>query len=139
MGGIGEAVTPVAGIPPMTVLLVNPGVRGIDGRTFSVGSSRADAYPLPPLPPPGPLMEFIFWLRKTRNDLFQPAMAEAPLLEKVVRAIAADPDCVFARMSGSGATVFGIFMSFEAAERAATRLRAAKPHWWVAVTRTGGS
>ena len=48
-------------------------------------------------------MEFVFWLRKTRNDLFEPAMAEAPLVEKAVRALAADPDCVFARMSGSGA------------------------------------
>ena len=42
-------------------------------------------------------------------------------------------------MSGSGATVFGIFNSHAAAERAAARIHAAKPAWWVAVTRTGGS
>lgn len=139
MRGVGEDVTPAPGIPPLTVLLVNPGASvstpAVFGRLDPVKRS-----PLPPLPDfGGSLMEFIFWLRKTRNDLFEPAVAEAPAIEKAVRILAADTDCLFARMSGSGATVFGIFMSPEAGRRAAERIRAARPQWWVAVTRTGGS
>ena len=123
----------------MTVVLVNPGVAVSTRRVFR-RLERTERVPLPKIPQPvGSLMEFVFWLRKTRNDLFAPASKEAPLIEKAVRALAADPDCMFARMSGSGATVFGIFMSNEAANRAAARLHAAEPRWWVAVTRTGGS
>jgi 4-diphosphocytidyl-2-C-methyl-D-erythritol kinase len=136
---IGETITPVSGIPAMTVVLVNPGVAVSTRRVFR-RLERTEGLPLPPIPEPaGSLMEFVFWLRKTRNDLFAPASKEAPAIEKAVRALAADPDCLFARMSGSGATVFGIFMSNEAADRAAARLHAAEPHWWVAVTRTDGS
>lgn len=137
--GIGEIITPVSGMPAMTVVLVNPGVAVSTGAVFR-RLQQTERLPLPPIPKSaGPLMEFVFWLRKTRNDLFTPACIEAPLIEKAVRALAADPDCVFARMSGSGATVFGIFMSREAANRAAARLHAAEPHWWIAVTRTEGS
>jgi 4-diphosphocytidyl-2-C-methyl-D-erythritol kinase len=42
-------------------------------------------------------------------------------------------------MSGSGAAAFGIFVSPAAAERAAERLKAAKPNWWVTAAMTGGS
>jgi 4-diphosphocytidyl-2-C-methyl-D-erythritol kinase len=39
-------------------------------------------------------------------------------------------------MSGSGAAAFGIFASMTAAERAADRLREAKPNWWVTAAKT---
>jgi len=137
--GIGDTVTPVSGIPAMTVVLVNPGIAVSTRRVFR-RLEQTERLPLPKiLEPAGSLMEFVFWLRKTRNDLYMPASKEAPLIEKAVRALAADPGCMFARMSGSGATVFGIFMSNEAANRAAARLHAAEPQWWVAVTRTDGS
>ena len=139
MRGIGEELDAVSGIPPMPMVLVNPGVTVATGNVFR----RLDASErpgLPPLPEPGHgLMEFVFWLRRTRNDLFEPAMAEAPPVKTAARALAADPDCALARMSGSGATVFGIFMSMDAAERAAARIRKAQPDWWVVVTRTAGS
>ncbi|MCB1487634.1 MAG: 4-(cytidine 5'-diphospho)-2-C-methyl-D-erythritol kinase [Bauldia sp.] len=139
MSGIGETVVPVSGIPPMWMTLVNPGVSVATGNVFR-RLEAAERSGLPPLPEPiGPLIEFIFWLRNTRNDLFAPAAEEAPLVETAVRALASDRDCAFARMSGSGATAFGIFMSQEAANRAAARIQKAEPDWWVAVTRTGGS
>ncbi|MDA3889425.1 MAG: 4-(cytidine 5'-diphospho)-2-C-methyl-D-erythritol kinase, partial [Allgaiera sp.] len=50
---------------------------------------------------------------------------------RVLGALAALPDCLLARMSGSGATCFGLFATGQAAEAAATRLRAAQPGWWV--------
>lgn len=139
MQGIGEEVTPVPGIPGMTIVLVNPGVN-ISTRDVFRRLEIDDPTPLPPIPDvAGSLVQFVFWLRETRNDLFVPAIAEAPLIEKAVRALASDQDCIFARMSGSGGTAFGVFMSHNAANRAAERLLAAEPNWWVAVTATEGS
>jgi 4-diphosphocytidyl-2-C-methyl-D-erythritol kinase len=139
MEGIGERVTPVAAIPAMPVVLVNPGVAVETGAVFR-RLKPAERSPLPPLPERfTSIMELVFWLRNTRNDLFAPACAAAPVIETAARALASDPDCMFARMSGSGATVFGIFLSIDAASRAAKRLQEARPDWWTAVTWTEGS
>jgi 4-diphosphocytidyl-2-C-methyl-D-erythritol kinase len=62
-----------------------------------------------------------------RNDLEAPAMALCPAIAEVRAAIAAQPGCLLARMSGSGATCFGLFGSAAAAERAAAALPRA---WW---------
>jgi 4-diphosphocytidyl-2-C-methyl-D-erythritol kinase len=137
--GIGEQVTPIPGVPALPVVLVNPGI-SVSTRSVFGRLQPGERAPLPPVPDGfGSLMELVFWLRKTRNDLFEPAATEFPVIETVVRKLASDPDCMFARMSGSGATVFGIFLSMEAASRAADRLHVARPDWWLAVTRTGGS
>ncbi|MCP4382365.1 MAG: 4-(cytidine 5'-diphospho)-2-C-methyl-D-erythritol kinase [Hyphomicrobiales bacterium] len=139
MRGRGEDITAIKGLPALSIVLVNPGVAVSTGDVFGA-IEPAERSPLPDLPDHiGSAMELVFWLRKTRNDLFQPAIAAAPPIETALRALANDQDCVFARMSGSGATVFGVFMSNEAAERAATRLRSVDRQWWVAATQTGGS
>jgi 4-diphosphocytidyl-2-C-methyl-D-erythritol kinase len=44
------------------------------------------------------------------------------------------PDCRLARMSGSGATVFGLYDDCHAAAGAAKIVRAAHPDWWVRPT-----
>ncbi len=139
MQGIGERVTPVVTIPAMPVVLVNPGVAVETGAIFR-RLKPAERSPLPSMPERAMSpMELVFWLRKTRNDLFAPACEAAPVIETAVRMLASDSDCMFARMSGSGATVFGIFLSIDAASRAAERLQEARPNWWTAVTWTEGS
>jgi 4-diphosphocytidyl-2-C-methyl-D-erythritol kinase len=136
--GIGEHVTPVA-LPEIPLVLVNPGVAVATPDVFRRLRS-ANKSPLPPLPAGfASIMEVVLWLRKTRNDLFEPACAIAPVIERVVRTLAGDPDCLFTRMSGSGATVFGIFPTIDTAMAAAERLGEAQPDWWIAVTRTEGS
>ena len=69
------------------------------------------------------------FLETTRNDLEPPAMSLAPVIRKVLEAIAAQPGCLLARMSGSGATCFGLFTTDAAAREAAADL--ATPGWWV--------
>jgi 4-diphosphocytidyl-2-C-methyl-D-erythritol kinase len=78
----------------------------------------------------------VFWLRQVRNDLAEPAATVNKAAASCARAIMRDPDCLFARMSGSGAAAFGIFVTLEAAERAAERLRTAKPNWFVTAAMT---
>lgn len=137
--GVGEQVTPIAGMPEIPILLVNPGLAVSTPDVFRrLRSARKP--PLPPLPDGfGSIADVVLWLRRTRNDLFEPACSIAPAIERAVRTLAGDPDCMFARMSGSGATVFGIFPTMDAAAAAARRLRVARPDWWIAVTRTEAS
>jgi 4-diphosphocytidyl-2-C-methyl-D-erythritol kinase len=137
--GIGEKVKPLPGIPALPVVLINPGIEMATRKVFR-RLHHEERTPMWPLPKGFPtIMEFVHWLRMTRNDLFEPAKLEAKVVGAVVKALGADPECLLARMSGSGATAFGIFNTSAAATRAADRLRAKHPKWWVAVTKTGGS
>ncbi len=137
--GIGEMVTPVTGIPALPVVLVHPGISMPTGAVFA-GLGNETRAPLPALPPKfKSALDLVFWLRQTRNDLIDPARVVSRKAVAAAKALAADPDCLFARMSGSGAAAFGIFVKASAAERAAERIRAAKPDWWVVAAMTGGS
>jgi 4-diphosphocytidyl-2-C-methyl-D-erythritol kinase len=61
----------------------------------------------------------------------------APVVGKVLAALRAEPGIDLARMSGSGATCFGIFASPEAAKAAAQRIAGNHPQWWVVPTTIG--
>jgi 4-diphosphocytidyl-2-C-methyl-D-erythritol kinase len=137
--GIGDKIEPVAGIPSLPLVLASPQVP-IATRSVFAKLADASGTPLPPLPAKfGSVLDFIFWLRRTRNDLVVPARAVNKMAGAAATALSADPDCLFARMSGSGSVGFGIFLKLTAAERAAERLRAARPNWWIASATTGGS
>lgn len=73
-------------------------------------------------------------LKQRRNDLTAPAIALCPEIETVLAAIEAQPDCLLARMSGSGATCFGLFADRASAKTAVTTLYRDHPDWWVAQT-----
>ncbi|NBQ75757.1 MAG: 4-(cytidine 5'-diphospho)-2-C-methyl-D-erythritol kinase, partial [Acetobacteraceae bacterium] len=66
-------------------------------------------------------------LARMSNDLEAPAISLCPAIPKVLAAISASPGCLLARMSGSGATCFGIFPNAAAAAAAAAALPAG---WW---------
>jgi 4-diphosphocytidyl-2-C-methyl-D-erythritol kinase len=68
-------------------------------------------------------------LRQAGNDLEAPALKLAPEIGTVLERLRAESDCRLARMSGSGATCFGLFSTEAEAALAATRL--ARPGWWV--------
>lgn len=67
-----------------------------------------------------------------RNDLEAPAIALVPLIEEVLAAIR--PGAALARMSGSGATCFGLYEDAAGRAGAADRIRAAHPEWWILET-----
>ena len=74
-------------------------------------------------------------LAARRNDLQTPAVKMQPVIAEVLRALERTANCLLARMSGSGATCFGLFGSLGTAEEAAQRMQAAHPAWWVRATR----
>jgi len=75
----------------------------------------------------------VAYLKDTSNDLEAPARVIAPEINGVLEAIA-DEGALLSRMSGSGATCFGLFDSDFAATEAATAMRAQNPGWWVTAT-----
>ena len=88
---------------------------------------------LPPLPEPlARPAQLGLWLEETRNDLEPAARSLVPAIGTLIERLAARPGCILARMSGSGATVFGLFGSSALAHQAAHDLRAAYPGYWVA-------
>ena len=71
----------------------------------------------------------------TRNDLEPAARVLQPVIGSVLAALN-KADAGFARMSGSGATCFGLFETGNVAKRAAIEIRRRHPDWFVAATRS---
>jgi 4-diphosphocytidyl-2-C-methyl-D-erythritol kinase len=105
----------VSGAP---ILLVHPGTPLATAAVFSAweGEDR------------GPLRG----LDESRNDLETPAIAIVPEIREVLTALAG---ARLARMSGSGATCFGLYGSEGERDAAADRIRADRPGWWQLSTR----
>jgi len=132
MAGLGEVLSDVPAMPPIWLVLVNPGVALPTPDVFRALDGRFGAAMPAVLPRWKDAADLAVFLRTTRNDLEPPAEALAPVIGRVRHALAAQPGCLLARMSGSGATVFGLFADPLGAAAAARTLRAAEPGWWVA-------
>lgn len=130
MQGVGEALTQLAPLPELHLVLVNPSVAVATPAIFSDLPS-CDNPPLPPIPAFADSDALIGWLSGTRNDLQTPAIATAPVIAQVLAALDAQ-GARFSRMSGSGATCFGIFADPAQARRAAATI--SRNGWWAVAT-----
>ena len=128
MRGIGEEIAPLEGLPPLPAVLVNPRVEVPTPSVFRTLRSKANP-PMESIPQDTDFHAFCDWLATQRNDLEPPARSLAPEIDTVLAALS---DAHLARMSGSGATCFGLYPDPAAAEAAAARIRTAQPGWWVA-------
>jgi 4-diphosphocytidyl-2-C-methyl-D-erythritol kinase len=136
MRGIGELLEPLDEAPELHLVLVNPRRPLATAAVFAgLGAHRSDGRAEDPPVARAPTA-WLDWLRRTRNDLEAPARRLLPVVGEVLAALAADPGCRLARMSGSGPTCFGVFEGGEAARGAAGRIAAARPRWWVVPCRT---
>ena len=131
MRGIGERIDDVPRLPSVHLVLVNPGIAIPTGQVFA-GLAHVDRSPMPD-PPAWPDADALCaWLAAQRNDLEPAAAAFAPDVSETLTALRAQPGCALARMSGSGATCFGVFPDPARAAAATDALRkAAAPAWWV--------
>ncbi|MBC9247813.1 4-(cytidine 5'-diphospho)-2-C-methyl-D-erythritol kinase [Paracoccus sp. 11-3] len=130
MQGVGEIITPLSALPALPLVLVNPGVGVSTPQVFKAMATR-DNPPLPPIPKFNDLTGLVNWLTRTRNDLEAPACQICPQISDVLQVLAAS-GAIFSRMSGSGATCFGLYDSPAKAEMAAQSL---KQHgWWAVAT-----
>jgi 4-diphosphocytidyl-2-C-methyl-D-erythritol kinase len=128
MGGVGERLDPAPVLPACFVLLVNPGAAVA---TATVFRARSGGFSAPAhLPDRWPdVVAMAVDLATQSNDLEAPARGLCPVIGDVLISIAQQPGCLLARMSGSGATCFGLFADATAAEHAAGAM--AREGWWV--------
>lgn len=129
MSGIGEVLAPAPALPDAGIVLVNPGVAVSTPAVFRARTgpfSDPAGFPESGWRDAGALVAA---LQATRNDLEPPARQLAPAIGDALDTLAAIPGCLLARMSGSGATCFGLFPSTRAARAAAQAT--IRDGWWV--------
>jgi 4-diphosphocytidyl-2-C-methyl-D-erythritol kinase len=120
-------------LPKVDVVLVNPG-KGLatpavykefreGGYRFS-SLSRLEAKP-------ETAQDLLAALTVRGNDLYAPACKLMPEISEIMTVLEASDECLLARMSGSGATCFGIYGDEVSAKSVAAQIRAVRPRWWV--------
>lgn len=135
--GIGDRLSFEPALPPLHAVLANPGRPSPTGavyRAYDDGTERLADRPVPPAYWSAP--QVIDWLARQRNDLQAPAVSLAPAIGEALSAVAAT-GARLTRMSGSGATVFGLFDDAASAQAAAANLRERHSNWWVEQTMFG--
>jgi 4-diphosphocytidyl-2-C-methyl-D-erythritol kinase len=143
MRGIGEILSLPLALPKLPAVLVNPRVAVPTKDVFAAlhaqrkaqneGASDTKLESRSRLK----MKELIDAVAGGRNDLEAPAIAIAPVIVQVLADLGALKGCRLARMSGSGATCFGLFGTAPAAAAAARALRAKHPGWWIRATKLG--
>lgn len=131
MTGIGEALAPLPPLPAAHLVLTNPGVSLATPEVFRALACKTNAGLPGTLPRFATAGDLAGWLALQRNDLEAPALVLLPAIGLVLAALRGAEGCLLARMSGSGATCFGLFETEALAARAAQRL-GSEPGWWVA-------
>ncbi|MCL2473302.1 MAG: 4-(cytidine 5'-diphospho)-2-C-methyl-D-erythritol kinase [Alphaproteobacteria bacterium] len=120
-------------LPKTHVVLINP-CKGVP--TPAVYKAyREGNYPFSPKfqleNKPETVYELVAELKKRNNDLYKPALTLLPEISEIITMLEASDNCLFARMSGSGATCFGIYPDEMSANSAAAQIKTIRPKWWV--------
>jgi len=132
--GRGERITSLSPLPEMPLLLVNPAVPVSTAEVFSALGARSGLKFVCPRAPFCDLQALVAFLSSTTNDLEAPARKIAPAICDALEELRDMPEILIARMSGSGATCFGIFETNESARSAAALLKERHQEWWIVNT-----
>ena len=132
--GIGEKITDVPKINAVWAVLINPCKPLSTQQVFAHGIEKfTSPNTIPPLNWQNKA-EFIAYLNSTKNDLEASAIGLMPEISKILDVLKQQDKLLLARMSGSGATCYGLFDDLEAAKEAEKKIKAANSDWWVKLT-----
>ena len=132
MRGIGDLLSEPFDIPPLSALLVNPGVPLATRDVFAAFAEHYGSGTKGYLPSvPRQQDALIDFLHSHGNDLTQAAIACAPAVSETLIALRALPAVRLIRMSGSGPTCFALFRTPGEAGAAGRRLSIDRKDWWV--------
>jgi len=137
MRGIGEELGPSLPMPPLFAVLVNPRVPVETPAVFkALGLQPGQALEgaSHPVPDTTSVETLLQGLQAARNDLEPPARRVQPVVADALASVARTEGCRLARMSGSGATVFGLYEDPRSAADAARFILDSRPDWWVEAT-----
>jgi len=131
MRGIGDDLSSVPALPACGIVLINPKVAVSTAAVFNA-LAGTDNTPMPLMPDTfETLTQLAAYLASCRNDLQAPAVDLCPEIGAILSALEADNRIELARMSGSGATCFGLCEQNQATDIERS-LRATHPDWWIA-------
>ncbi|PZQ37446.1 MAG: 4-(cytidine 5'-diphospho)-2-C-methyl-D-erythritol kinase [Phenylobacterium zucineum] len=137
--GVGDVLTDAPELPGLPALLVNPGVPSPTGAVYRAYDAQRVGQADRPLDPASwSLPDVVAWLSLQRNDLEAPAIGLQPEIARSLAALRDSEGLMLARMSGSGATVFGVFGTLGEARDAGARLKTQYPGWWISSGNLGG-
>lgn len=130
--GYGERLTP-APLPRLPAVLINPLVACSTAAVYGGFDAQGEFQDVdgPGFPEPVRPEVLVETLKTTRNDLQAPAIRIQPVINDVLDSLAAQPETLFARMSGSGATCFALCGSDQDAQALAKQLETLWPDAWV--------
>lgn len=127
MRGIGEIIEPIDIDLPSGIVLVNPRIPAPTSKVFgSLNLQCGQSFGTPI----NDLSDVHGW----RNDLTEPAISLVPEIADALESLGSQENITCSRMSGSGATCFGLAENSGEAERAATNIETRHPDWWVIAT-----
>lgn len=136
--GIGQEIEFVHGLPNLPAILVTPLSAVSTPEVFRALDRKVnDAMPQT-VPDFTTVESCAEWIGAQRNDLQATSTRLLPAIADVIKAIDTQPGCLLARMSGSGATCFGIFPDRDSAEAAASAIYEMPHRWWVQSCILGG-
>lgn len=131
--GIGEAIE-LAAMPSVPLVLVNP-LKPVSTPEIFRSLQRRDNAPIGAIAAVAEVSAWMQSLSVLRNDLQPPAEALVPEIAEACDLLRQSL-AGYVRMSGSGATCFGLYETEAAAMKAALALSAYRPNWYVLLTRT---
>ncbi|QCE35450.1 4-(cytidine 5'-diphospho)-2-C-methyl-D-erythritol kinase [Acetobacteraceae bacterium] len=137
MRGIGEILNGIPLFPQIGILLLNPGIKVSTSKIFQaldIPEQKDLSYPKIPKEGWKDARMLFSFLKKTRNDLEQPAIKLVPIIADILSQLRHLPACQLARMSGSGATCFALFQNKADAQNAEKILRSSPntpKSWWI--------
>ena len=117
MQGIGEIRTKLVGPSKIWIVLANPGIRIPTKKIFKLLSSKQNEQ-LEPISNLTNIDRFCEYLGRQRNDLETVVSNLFPEVKQLLKVIKSTRNCRLCRMSGSGATCFGLYTQKKHAQKA---------------------
>ena len=130
MQGIGDVLSNAPDMPEISIVLVNPMINCPTSNIFLHHQGHFKS----PIEMPEcftDIHDLTDFLMNTENDLYEPALKSVPEIGNVIHSIKIQEGCILSRMSGSGATCFGIFKNENSAIKAKQHILHDNPDWWV--------
>jgi 4-diphosphocytidyl-2-C-methyl-D-erythritol kinase len=132
MSGIGEYLESFDLPFDMPILLINPlkSISTIEAFKMRKGIFSEHCF----LPQVNNAISFIASLKPMHNDLIYPAQLICNDVQNILDALQSDSECDLARMSGSGATCFGLYRNEDSVKKAAEKFKLIFPNFWIQQT-----
>lgn len=134
VSGIGEKILPLSNFPKKEILLVNPNLPLLTKDIFQMSVKQFSSSieeKLISLHKSKSMSEILNFLKEQKNDLQNSATSLVPEIVEIILLLESQKNCLFSRMSGTGATCFGVFEDKESCQNAMKNIQNLFPNWWV--------